>query len=122
MDIQEYLEDKSRKQQVLIAYFHALAMDVPGMELKRRFGLPFYFRKSWICYVNVLHNGNVEFAFPRGNELKVQGNILNDRGRKQVRSLDFSDFQELDQDLIRALLMEAVALDEEVPYRLKRKA
>jgi hypothetical protein len=50
-----------------------------NLEDKIRFGIPFYFGRSWICYLNPIKNHKVELAFVRGNELSnIQKVILLD--------------------------------------------
>ncbi|MCZ4409674.1 hypothetical protein O3Q51_12700 [Cryomorphaceae bacterium 1068] len=96
-------------------------METPAIEVKRRWNLPFYYRKSWICYFNILKNGNMEWAFTRGNELSNEDNWLEARGRKQIFSVNFATVDDIDMQLAKVTLQEALLLDEHVPYSAGKK-
>jgi hypothetical protein len=122
MQISDYLYDLTSEQAGIVQCLHELIMETPAIELKRRWNLPFYYRKSWICYFNILRNGNVEWAFTRGNELSNRDHWLEARGRKQIYSVSFATVDEIDMQLSRVTLQEALLLDEHVPYRLRKKS
>lgn len=120
MEIEEYTENLEPHQRKVIHFLHELIVENPGMELKKKFNLPFYYRKSWICYFTILKNGTVEWAFTRGNELSNDNEFLKSRGRKQVSSIEFSSVEEIDVSQAKACLHEALLLDEQVPYSAKK--
>lgn len=120
MEIEEYTESLQPHQKQVIYLLHEMIMDNPEMELKRKFKLPFYYRKSWICYFTILKNGAVEWAFTRGNELSNDNDYLKSRGRKQVSSVEFSSVNEIDISKAKACLHEALLLDERIPYSIKK--
>ena len=101
-------------------FLHNLLVNDLGLECKLRYKIPFYFNKSWICYLNSGKNNDVEFAFTRGNELSNNHGILESKGRKQVYSITLSDFKEIPLTELHDTIMEAIALDENVPYASKR--
>lgn len=92
-----------------------------GLQPKWRYRLPFYYKKSWICYLSPKGNKIMELAFTRGNELSNEDGLLLDLGRKQVKSLLITSIRELDSQALRKIINEAVLLDETVPYAVKRK-
>jgi len=119
MQISDYLYKLTSEQAGIVQCLHDLIMETPGIEVKRRWNLPFYFRKSWICYFNVLKNGNVEWAFTRGNELSNEAQWLEARGRKQIYSVDFAAVGDIDMQLAKVTLQEALLLDEHVSYSVR---
>lgn len=85
--------------------------------MKERYKLPFYFGRSWICYLNPLKDGSVELAFTRGNELSNVHGILTHGSRKQIAGVVFQQLGDISFDLVRDTLYEALELDREMPYR-----
>lgn len=106
----------------MMLFFHQLFTAEFLLTDKITFGNPCYYKKSWICYLKPLKKGKVELAFMRGNELSNSQGILKSNGRKQLRSIEISDFKEIQLDLIKEVLNEAIFLDETKPYESKRKA
>jgi len=120
MQISDYLYQLTSKQAGIVQFLHDLIMENPTIEVKRRWNLPFYYRKSWICYFNILKNGNVEWAFTRGNELSNENQWLEARGRKQIYSVNFASVHDIELELAKITLQEALLLDEHVPYSVKK--
>jgi hypothetical protein len=120
MQISDYLFKVTSEQAEIVQCLHDLIMETPAIEVKQRWNLPFYYRKSWICYFNILKNGNVEWAFTRGNELSNEDQWLEARGRKQIYSVNFASVDDIDMLLAKVTLQEALLLDEYVPYSVKK--
>ena len=120
MDIHSFTSELNTKQASSILLLHDLIMENPGLEIKKRWKLPFYFRKSWICYFNILKNGDVEWAFVRGNELSNELGWIEDRGRKQICSVSFSGPEDIDVTKANTYLQEALLLDEHVKYSIRK--
>lgn len=108
-------------RQRMMLFFHQWFTQEFSLTDKITFGNPCYYRKSWICYLKPLKNKKVELAFLRGNELSNHQGLLKSGGRKQVRSLEFSNLDEIPLDTLREILHEALVLDETKPYASKRK-
>lgn len=62
-------------------------------------------------------NGSVELAFTRGNELSNGQGLLEDKGRKQVKSIAFTTRSEIPEQMMREVIHEAIILDETVKYK-----
>jgi len=92
-----------------------------GLIPKIRFKIPFYYNKSWICYLNPIKPNAIELAFTRGNELSNVQAILQSKGRKQVMSITFTKVKEIPVNAIEEIVQEAILLDEQIPYASKRK-
>ena len=109
------------KQQLLLRVLHDFLMSHPGVTAKIRYKIPFYYRKSWICYLNPFKDGGVELAFTRGNELSNEQGLLESKGRKQVYGATFYEVKEIPLETLNEVIQEAFLLDEQVPYASKRK-
>ena len=119
--VEEYIYDLRGQQKAVMEYLHQLLETYPGITSKIRYKVPFYYRKSWICYLNPVKGDQVELSFTRGNELSNEQGILDFRGRKQVAGILFPSVESIKTDVIAEIIQEAIMLDEEVPYASKRK-
>ncbi|MBE2218304.1 MAG: DUF1801 domain-containing protein [Ignavibacteria bacterium] len=120
-EVEDFIYQFDSSQRDVMLYFHKLLTNDLNLTEKIRFKIPFYFSKSWICYLNPLKNGKVEFAFVRGNELSNSRGILDSKGRKQVYSIEFGKVSELPVQEMNEIIQEAILLDETKPYESKRK-
>lgn len=108
-------------QRDILLHLHELITSFPEVTGKIRYKIPFYDRRSWICYLNPIKGDRVELAFTRGNELSNEQGLLEARGRKQILGVVFDAVEEIPDETVLEVLREALLLDEEVPYRWKRK-
>ncbi|MFT7612738.1 MAG: hypothetical protein ACI9J3_001701 [Parvicellaceae bacterium] len=121
ISVKYYISSVSDKQRVILEYLDAVITEHPKVISKIRYHVPFYYLKSWLCYLNPRKDGSIDLSFIRGNELSNEQGILEARDRKQVRSLVFNDIKDVSEELLRNILQEAFLLDEIVPYTSKRK-
>ncbi len=118
--VQLYILEKEGAQKALLQYFHQMLSGQPGVVSKIRYKIPFYYRKSWVCYLNLVKNGGIELAFLRGNELSNEQGLLDFRGRKQVGGIIFYKLDEIPEEGVMEIVQEALLLDEEMSYASKR--
>lgn len=111
----------NENQKEILQYLHDYFLSFPEVEDKIRFKIPFYFRKSWICYLNPIKNDGIELAFTRGNELSNDQGLLLDKGRKQIRGIEFFSRKDIPIEIVGEIFQEALILDETIPYTSKRK-
>jgi hypothetical protein len=121
-DIYHFTARLSINQQSIMHAIDNEIIALPGMVMKERYKLPFYYGRSWICYLNPVKNDAVELAFTRGNELSNAHRILDFRDRKQIAGIVCTELAALPWPAIRDTLFEAIALDRDKPYRLPRRA
>jgi hypothetical protein len=117
----DYIYQQPDRQQAILLHLHELLGSYPEVTSKIRFKIPFYFRKSWICYLNPVKNDAVELVFLRGNELSNEQGLLESRGRAQVMGVIFTKVSDIPEATLHEVLQEAFLLDEEVRYASKRK-
>jgi hypothetical protein len=120
-EIEDFIYNYGGTQREIMLYFNKLLLNELNLTGKLRFRIPFYFRKSWICYLNPGKKNTVEFAFIRGNELSNSQRLLDRKGRKQVLSIELKKLSELPIKKLTEIIHEAILLDETVPYASKRK-
>jgi hypothetical protein len=115
-DFLEYLPDYERK---IVDVLRAVVWDcIPDCIEKISYNVPYYYRHSRICFVwpssipwgNVKMNG-VQLGFCNGYLLKDDLQYLEKGNRKQVYIKTFQDVKEIDVDLVRNYLYDAVEID-----------
>ena len=120
-DVDYYIQNHEKTIKTILEILNAAIMKFPGVISKIRYKIPFYYKKSWICYLNPQKSGGVELAFTRGNELADEQGILERKGRKQVKSITYQSIKDIDEASLNIILQEAMLLDDHVPYASKRK-
>ncbi len=120
-DVEDFIYTYDGSQKEIMLFFHNWLTSELNLTDKLRFKIPFYYRKSWICYLNPTKNNAIEFAFTRGNELSNSQGMLDNKGRKQVFSIEFKNVSDIPIKEITEIIQEAILLDETVPYASKRK-
>lgn len=119
--VEDFIHQYEGAQREVLKYFHHLLALELGLTDKIRFRIPFYYQKTWICYLNPTKKGGVELAFVRGNELSNDMGLLDNKGRKQVYGIEFQLVSKIPEDEILTVIQEAMILDETTPYASKRK-
>ena len=120
-EVEDFIYNYDGSQREIMLYIHKLLSDELNLTDKIRFKIPFYYRKSWICYLNPSKNNSIEFAFVRGNELSNSQGLLDSKGRKQVWSIELTKLSEIPIKELTEIIQEAILLDETIPYASKRK-
>ncbi len=120
--VENYIYQFDGNQREVLLYFHHLLTSELNLTEKIRYKIPFYYGKSWICYLNPAKDGKVEYAFVRGNELSNAQGLLDSKGRKQVYSIEFEKVSDIPHSTIQEVIQEAILLDETTPYQSKRKS
>ena len=117
-DFYEFLPDNEIK---LVLALRQLIYDcIPLVQEKLSYNVPYYYRKRNICFIwpaSILWGKKqsyegVRLGFTSGYLLKDEGQYLERGLRKQVYWRDFKEMKELDVMMIRALLYEAVQIDD----------
>ena len=113
-----YARDENVKEIMLQLHEHFIGI---GLQPKIRFGLPMYYQRTWLCYLNPKKTGGVELVFMRGRELSNAHGLLEARGRTQVTGVILRDPDKIPMAAIKESLEEALVLDETSPFQLKKK-
>ena len=114
--VEDYILNFEGDQKEIMLFFHNLLTEEFNLVPKFQYKLPFYYRKSWICYLYPTKKGLIELAFTRGKELSNEQGILKSRGRKMVSSIEFKDLKDIPMKKIREVIHEAIIVDETIPY------
>ena len=121
MTVDDFIIDQQGDQQKGLLFFHDLFANSLNLTPKIRYKIPFYYKKSWVVYINPIKDHSLELAFTRGNELADSGGVLDFKGRKQIKSITFQKVEELPMEAVMDVIHEAILLDETVPYNVRKK-
>jgi len=119
-ELEAYIYDFEGEQREIMLHFHNLFTADLNLTGKMRFKIPFYYGKTWICYLNPIKEKGIELAFIRGNELSNDQGLLQKKGRKQVAGIDFFKVKDINMKILNEIIQEALILDEMIPYKLKK--
>lgn len=116
----DFIHQYPDPQKEVMLYLHRFISGFPGVTDKITYKIPFYYRKSWLCYLNPTKDKKIELGFTRGTELSNEQGLLQAKGRKQVSSVTFASVAEIPLQTLQEILQEALLLDEQVPYSVKK--
>jgi hypothetical protein len=114
------LQVEHPNQQKIMRQLHQVFCTYPSLQPLIRFKIPFYYQRTWVCYLNAVKPNKVECVFVRGRELLHQHPLLEARGRVMVKGIMI---EKLDDDLLTLvleILHEAMELDAQKPYGFKK--
>ncbi|MEP2023393.1 MAG: DUF1801 domain-containing protein [Reichenbachiella sp.] len=120
-DVDAYIATFDSSQRQLLRVLHGLVLNQFDLQAKIRYRIPFYYNKSWICYLNPLKKGGVELCFLRANELSNEIGWLDFKDRKQVAGITYNSVKDINETALNQILQEALILDESIQYGSKRK-
>ncbi len=119
--IEECLEFLPEDELAITEVLRELVFEcIPGVTEKLSFNVPFYKRHKGICFIwpaSILWGKKktyegVRFGFQYGHLLTDEEGYLEKGDRKQVYWKDFTKLRAEDIDMLKALLYEAVLLDD----------
>ncbi len=87
---------------------------VPELALKYKYRIPFYYIKNKpFCYLNASTKKQyVDIGFWKGNEIKIHEDYLVTEKRKMMVSLRYFKLEEIDDLVLREVLLKAANLYE----------
>jgi len=110
--VQNYILEQSEDNQKIMLFFHELLMSFPEVTNKIRYKIPFYYRKSWVLYLNPQKTKGVEICFIHGQKLSNEHNLLERKDRKQIAGITFKKISEIPEEIIFEIIQEAFLLDD----------
>ncbi|MEL7004375.1 MAG: DUF1801 domain-containing protein [Bacteroidota bacterium] len=114
-DFMDYLPDDESK---VVEKLREVILDtIPNVKESLKFNVPSYPCHLNICFLwpssipwGAVEKG-VSLGFVEGNRIIAGFGYLDDKGRKTIRSKEYSSLKEIDFDLVRTMLYEAVEID-----------
>lgn len=111
-EVEAYILDLPALQAEIMQFLHELLLSYPEVSCKMRYKIPFYDRKSWVCYLNPIKNNGIELAFIHANELSNEQGLLDFKERKQVAGINLYSLDDIPISGIHEILQEAFLVDE----------
>lgn len=131
-DVDEVIGALPKKEQVLVQRLRSIIIDTePRLLEKLSFGAPFYRRNRMVCFIWPQScpygpkDALVSLGFCYGHMLSNEQGLLLHEGRTQVYIIKYSSLNEIDEDFVRANVLEAMLVDElklsDIKKQRKRK-
>lgn len=118
--VEDYISNLDGEQHAIASHLHELFVHEFDLIPVIKYRIPFYIKNSRICYLNPLKTGGIECAFMRGNELLIESEILQSKGRIQIKGIELKSVNDITEALFE-IIYEAIFLDETKPYSKRRK-
>ena len=98
----------------------------PDFEEKISYGVPYYFRHYRVCFiwpasVKPGPKSGVVLGFCKGFLLSDEQKLLEKENRKEVYMITFHQPNEINPDVLKEIILEAILVDEEVYKERKKK-
>ena len=116
----DYIESQEDVQKDILLCLHDHLMGYDMKKVKLSYGLPFYSRNSWICYLSPKKEGNVELVFPRAIEIPSIHKFVDFKDRKIAGGITYNSIEEIDFEILSLILNEMILLDNVKKFSLKR--
>ena len=127
--LDEFLDFITDEELKIVKFLRQIILNcIPDCIEKLSYNVPFYKRNTNICFIwpasvtwgNVKLNG-VRIGFANGYLMQDDINYLDKGDRKQVYCKDFYSIKEIDVDLLKSYIFEAVIIDQEKTKMKKTK-
>ncbi|MEM6722633.1 MAG: DUF1801 domain-containing protein [Bacteroidota bacterium] len=109
--VEAYIIDQPEVQRELLWKLHHLISSIEGVNSHIKYDIPFYEWSKPLCYLNPIKKHAVELAFTRGFELNDPNQVLEARGRKKVKGIQFATLSAIQDSLVLDLVQAAIDLE-----------
>ena len=129
-DIEDFFEFLPEEELKILLFLRKLIYDCnPDISERLAYNVPYYKRKNNLFFLwpaSVLWGSQktyqgVRFGFTSGYLIKDEIDYLDKGDRKQVYWKDFSDIHQIDIDLLKSYIFEAILIDQQAKPPLKNK-
>lgn len=110
--VEDFILRHEGSQQEILAHFHDAFVNELGLLAKLAYGIPFYYKRKRIFYLNPKKNGAVDLAFVRGIEMSNSNGLMELKDRKHIMSIEVKDIRTMPYEGIMENIQEAIFLDE----------
>ena len=110
-EVEDYLLRLKGDERDTMIFLHEFFLERYQLTPKIKYGIPFYFGKKWVCYLNPIKSGGVDLTFLRGFKMHGFDHVLEQRGRKMVKSLPITNLNSLEVNLLEDLMAHALQID-----------
>lgn len=131
MDVDEFIAGLDSSERTIVSRLRKLILDTdPRLQEKLSYGVPYFYHHRRVCFIwpashfpcsedkRKEYPEKVQLGFCYGNLLSNEQGVLLAEGRKQVYLLKFTSPSEINDQIIREIVMEAVMIDDN--FRLQK--
>ncbi len=127
-DFLEYITDHERK---IVDRLRKIIFDcMPDCKEKLAYNTPFYYLNKRVLYIwpssvpwgGIKEKDVVVLGFCKGQYITDETGYLNKNGRKEIATVKFRSFKDIDVDLLRSYIFEAIFLDEQGAKKKKSRS
>lgn len=106
--VENVISGFDHNQQEIAWFIHEWLTKDFDLSCKINYKIPFYYQKSWICYIKPVKNSGIELCFTKANILRNEQGLLEKKGRKYVAgitmfAIDHNLFEKIRVDVLEAL-------------------
>lgn len=110
--VSHYIDQMDAKLLPIVLKLRAIIKNgFPGIIERISYNIPFYYYNGPLCYINVRKN-SVSLGFTKGYALSNKQGLLDMKGRKQVATLTFCTEDEIDENIIKEIILEAASIND----------
>lgn len=120
--IQDFLEYLPKSELKIVDKLRKIILGcMPNGKEKLSYNVPFYYQHKRVLYIwpssipwgGTKEAGTVSLGFCKGQQLTDEHGILNKADRKEIASINFKSTKEIDADVLRSYIFEALFIDEQ---------
>jgi len=117
--IQEFLDYLPKNERLIVDILRAIVFEcLPNPHEKLSYNVPYYFNRSRVCFIwpssipwGKVKKSGVILGFPKGYLMRDELHFLEAGNRKHVRTKTYFDATEIDTDLVKTYIFEAIKVD-----------
>ncbi len=110
--VEQYIYEQENSVQELMVILYDICVNDFGLEPKIKFKIPFFYGASWVCYINKLKKGGIEFCFVNANKFHDPSGLLLYQNRKQVAGIIYHKSKEINLESLFSILQKATEYDQ----------
>lgn len=119
----DFFYDLPETEKVIVEQLRDIVLDTaPDFEERLSYGVPYYFLNSRVCFiwpssVKPGPKSGVVLGFCRGHLLSNEQELLEKEGRKEVYMITFHSPGEIQPEVLREIIYEAILVDAQFPKK-----
>lgn len=126
--VEEYISLLPDDERAIAAYLRHIVLNTsPKFTEKLSYGVPYFYINSRVCFIwpasapLSIHKQGVQLGFCKGNQLINPHGIMDMAERKEVGIVLYTQINQINEDLVKELLFEAIELDALATSRKKKQ-
>lgn len=126
--VQEYIAALYGEEKRIANYLYEIVLSTsPKFKTKLSYGVPYFSINYRVCFIwpasspLAIEKEGVQLGFCKGSLISNQQGLLDMGKRKEVAIINYIQLGQINEDLVREILFEAIEVDEWV-YRERQKA